>query len=140
MSYLIRILLPYCLLATAIRLAMVNASNNRSISNATTPSRLSEFVLNAAWTRFQMDSEQPALVQAAANLIINFRDRGNAASCISAEAVNAHHRDHMDVLNSFARRLNPVIAMSIVDVERCGSETYSSQMIIFVVDGVDAFK
>lgn len=105
-----------------------------------TESRLSQLIHRAWWNRFQLDSEQPALVRAAANLVVNFRDRGNAATVISAEAYVSRHRDHMDILNSFARRVNPIIALTVIDVELIRKETYKTQLNIFVVDGVEAFK
>lgn len=104
------------------------------------PSRLLQFVLEAVYGRFQLESKQPALVQAAANLIINFRLRGNIAGCISSVAHPRHHRNHMDVLNSFTRRLSPIISIRIMDVARIPGVNFKSQMIIFVVDGLDGFK
>lgn len=119
---------------------LVIAGYGLASANVTAQSRLAQIVLEATWTRFQLDSEQPALVQAAANLVIDFRDRGNTAGCISSVADLANRRDHMDVLNSFARRLNPIITMRIVDIKQASRETYKTQLVILVVDGLDGFK
>lgn len=130
-------------LGFALIISFINVVSFAEANNGTmiSQSRLSQFVLKAAWSRFQLDTEQPALVQAAANLVVNFRDRGNAVSCISAEAYNAKHRDHhMDVLNSFAQRVSPIIALSIIDVESIRKETYKTPLNIFIVDGIDGFR
>lgn len=130
----------FCLAISAFIIDIVSAADANN-GTLITESRLSQFVLKAAWSRFQLDTEQPALVQAAANLVVNFRDRGNAASCISAEAYNAKHRDHhMDVLNSFAQRVSPIIALSIIDVESIRKETYKTPLNVFIVDGIDGFR
>lgn len=128
-----------CIGQTAVE-KVVNIANTSTGGDIGFQSRLSQFVSVAVYARFQLESEQPALVQAAANLVIDFRSRGNTASCISAVGDHRNQRDHMDVLNSFARRLNPIIALRMVDVVQIEKETFKSQLMIFVVDGLDGFR
>lgn len=95
---------------------------------------------NFPYAMFPVDSRQPALVRAAATLVIDFRDRGNAAGLISSEGYSSSHQEHLDVVNSFARRVSPIIALSIIDAEQVERKKYKNPLNIFVVDGIDGFK
>lgn len=95
---------------------------------------------NFSYAMFPVDSRHSALVRAAASLVIDFRDRGNAASLISSEGYSSSHQEHLDVVNSFARRVSPIIGLSVIDAETVGRQKYKNHLNIFVVDGIDGFK
>lgn len=114
-----------------------------SATNITAPKKgLFAFMKNFSYALFPVDSRQPALVRAAATLVIDYQDRGNVAGLISSEGYSSSHQEHVDVINSFARRVSPIIALSVIDAEQVGigRQDYKNPLNIFVVDGIDGFK